>query len=475
MRIGGILMAIGLAHVTWAGADWPRFRGPNGNGVAETTGLPVEFGPGRNVIWQTPLPPGYSSPALAGDHVFITGVDAGKVLTYCISRSTGKIEWQREAPRPRKMAKNTPPNVGRDAASAASPVTDGENVYVFFEDFGLISYTPDGKERWRVPLGPFNAPYGMASSPVIADDKLLQLCDQDTNSFLIALDTKDGHTLWKAERPEATHGFSTPAIYRPPKGPAQVIVSGSYQVAAYSLDTGEKLWWVRGMAWQAKSVPIVDGDRLYVHSWMASPSELGLHKQPPFEQMLKEHDANHDGKLSKDEVPDEDLKKLWFLFDLNQDGYLDEHEWNNLRARDEAGNALFAIKLGGTGDITGSVLWKFEKSLPNIPSPVLYKGVLYVLREGGIMTALDPVTGAVLKQGRIEGALDTYYSSPVAAEDKIYTLSNDGKMGVLKAGQDWSVLVVNDLKDECWATPAIADGRIYVRTNAALYCFGKRS
>ncbi len=474
MRICRNLVTLALVPLVWAAADWPRFRGPNGDGVAETAGLPTEFGPERNAIWKTTLPPGFSSPVLTGDRIFLTAANSGKLLVLCINRSTGKIEWQREAPRPRTMTKNAPPDVGKKAAASATPVADGENVYVFFEDFGLISYRADGQERWRVPLGPFNAPYGMASSPILADGRLLQLCDQDTNSYLLAVDARDGHTLWKAERPEATHGFSTPAIYRPVKGPAQVIVSGSYQVVGYSLDTGEKLWWVRGMAWQAKSVPIVDGDRLYVHSWMSSGSELGLQKQPPFEQMLKEHDTNHDGKLSKDEVPDDMLKKLWFLFDLDQDGYLNDREWNNLRSRDEAGNALFAIRLGGTGDITGDVLWKFEKSLPNIPSPVLYKGVLYVLREGGVMTTLDPANGKVLKQGRIEGALDAYYSSPVAAGDKIYTLSNDGKMGVLEAGRDWKVIAVNDLKDECWATPAIADGRIYVRTNGALYCFGKR-
>jgi len=101
--------------------------------------------------------------------------------------------------------------------------------------------------------------------------------------------------------------------------------------------------------------------------------------------------------------------------------------------------------------------------------------VMYVLREGGIMTALDPGKGTVLKQGRIEGALDPYYASPVAGDDKIYTLSQSCKLGVLKAGAEWSVLAVNDLKDDCWATPAIADGRLYVRTQSAMYCFGKKS
>jgi len=254
-----------------------------------------------------------------------------------------------------------------------------------------------------------------------------------------------------------------------------VIVSGSYQVAAYSVDTGEKLWWVHGMAWQAKSVPVVDGDIVYVHSWMASTAELGLQNVPPFAGALKQYDANHDGKIARDEVPDAEMKKLWFLFDLDQDGYMNESEWNIHRSRGTAGNGLFAIRAGGKGDVTDTrVVWRFEKSLPNIPSPILYKGVMYVLREGGILTALDPKSGAILKQGRLEGALDPYYASPVAGDGKIYTVSQTCKLAVIKAAGEWELLAVNDLKDDCWATPAIADGRLYVRTQTALYCFGKR-
>jgi outer membrane protein assembly factor BamB len=470
VKICRLLWLLGVVGACLAAVNWPQFRGPNGSGVAETSGLPVEFGPDANVVWKTPLPPGYSSPALSGDRVFVTASDKEKLLTVCLNRLTGKIEWQREAPRARPSKK-----LGVNTPASPSPVTDGESVYAFFEDFGIVSYAPDGKERWRHALGPFNAPYGMGSSPIVADGKVLLLCDQDTGSFLVALNAGDGHQVWNTARPEATHGFSTPAIYRPPKGPAQAIVSGSYQVAAYSLDTGEKLWWVHGMAWQAKSIPVVDGDRLFVHSWMESPVELGLQKAPPFAEMLKLHDADHDGKLSKSEVPDEEMKKLWFLFDLDHDGAMSDSEWKIHRARGDAGNGLFAIRLGGKGDVTDTnSLWRFEKSLPNIPSPLLYKGVMYVLREGGIMTALDPGKGTVLKQGRIEGALDPYYASPVAGDDKIYTLSQSCKLGVLKAGAEWSVLAVNDLNDDCWATPAIADGRLYVRTQSAMYCFGKK-
>lgn len=452
-----------------AAVDWPQFRGPNGGGVSNATDLPIQFGPQQNVIWKTIVPRGHSSPVLAGDRLFLTAFEGKQLLTFCLDRRTGAIQWKRQAPRSRFTKSQ-----GANTPATPSPVTDGQNVFVFFEDFGLISYGPDGRERWRHPLGPFNSPYGMAASPVLADGKVLLLCDQDTNSFLLAVDKDDGRVRWKTERPEATHGFSTPAIYRPLKGPAQVVVSGAYELAGYSVDSGEKLWWVRGMAWQAKSAPIVEGDMAYVHSWMASPSELGLKDAPPFEQALQEQDANKDRKLAPEEVPDPEIRKLWFLFDLNKDGYMDEREWNIHRARGSAGNGLFAIGLGGRGDLTETgVLWKHQKSLPKIPSPLLYHNVLYILREGGILTALNPETGEVRKQGRIEGALDPYYASPIAADDKIYTVSHNGKVAVLKAGGLWEILAVNDLGEECWATPAMDDHRLYVRTRSALYCFGK--
>ena len=168
------------------------------------------------------------------------------------------------------------------------------------------------------------------------------------------------------------------------------------------------------------------------------------------------------------------MRKLWFLFDLDQDGLMNEREWNFHRARAAARNGLYAIRLGGRGDLTDkAVTWRYEKGLPNIPSPVLYKNVLYMLREGGILTALNPATGGVRKQGRLQCALDPYFASPVAADDKIFTVSLNGKLAVLKAGAEWEILSVSDLGEECWATQAIADGRLYVRTISAIYCFGK--
>ena len=128
--------------------------------------------------------------------------------------------------------------------------------------------------------------------------------------------------------------------------------------------------------------------------------------------------------------------------------------------------------MGGRGDQTATAIrWRYQKPVPQVPSTLLYKNVLYMINDSGILISFDPATGKVLKQGRLHGAIDKYFSSPVAADDKLYLIGQAGQVSVLKAGGEWEVLAVNDLDDETFATPAIADGRIYIRTRGTLYCF----
>jgi outer membrane protein assembly factor BamB len=432
------------ASAAWA-SDWPRFRGPNGTGVADARDLPQEVGPTRNLAWKSTLPPGFSSPVLTDTTVFLTAYEDEKLYTIGIDRKTGKERFRADAPAP-LPGKPKPPN----SPVSPSPATDGTNVYVFFDTFGLISYGLDGKERWRHALGPFNFPYGAGSSPIIAGRNVVLLCDQDTNSFLLAVDKDSGKQRWKTERSQATHGFSTPVLHTPRKGPAELIVSGAYELTGYSAETGDRLWWVTGMAWQAKSVPVVAGDVVYVHSWMASLTELG-HKpvMVSWEQAVQQYDKNNDGKIQKEESPDESLVKIWFLYDLDKDGTLGNKDWDYLLARGAAKNGLYAIRLGGRGDITATnVLWRYDKGLPNIPSPLLYGDALYVLREGGILTTLNPADGKLIKQARIEGAVDSYFASPVAADGKVFTASQEGKVAVIRAGREWELISVSEFGEE---------------------------
>src|SRR5262245_25213503 len=162
--------------------------------------------------------------------------------------------------------------------------------------------------------------------------------------------------------------------------------------------------------------------------------------------------------------------------DLDRDGVVGERDWRFYRARRAAQNAVLAFRLGGEGDMTEkSFLWRYQKSLPNVPSPLLYQDVLYLMKEGGVLTALEAATGKVLKQARLQGALGDYFASPVAADGKLFTISHEGKVTVIKPGPAWEPLVTNDLKEECNATPAFADGKLYIRTRDTLYCFGQRN
>jgi outer membrane protein assembly factor BamB len=458
-----------LLAVTLPAADWTQFRGPNGSGVSISKNIPERFDSGRNLVWRTPLPAGHSSPVFTEDRIFLTAFESKTLLTICLDRATGRILWRQPAPRAREESYQ-PTN----SPASPSPVTDGSNVYVFFGDFGLLSYGPDGNERWRLPLGPFNNANGHGSSPILADGKLTLICDQDTDSFLLAVDPSTGRVLWKTIRPEYTRGYATPAVYRPKSGPAELIVPGSFEVASYSLDSGEKLWWVLGMAWQLKSVPLIDRDRIFVSGWETGGDQDRRGKVPEFAKVLAKFDADHDGKLSRRELA-ANYSAQWFADnDLDHDGKIDEREWRFYQTRDSSENCLVAIRAGGRGDVTKSrVLWRYRKALPNTSSPLLYQGVLYLIRDG-ILTSLNPETGDAFKQARLSGAQGSYWSSPVAADGKIFIASEEGKVVVVRAGAEWEILAINNLEEDIFATPAILDGSIYLRTRAALYCFAKK-
>lgn len=449
-----------------AAEDWSRFRGPNGSGVSDAAELPSEFGPDKNVLWKTELPYSASSPVLADSVVFVTSYADEKLLTYSLDRSTGQILWKREIVRSR-AAKVYP---GNDPASP-SPVTDGENVYAFFPDLGLVSYDAEGAERWRRPLGPFHTFYGMSASPILSGDLVLLVCDQQSGSFIIAVDKNDGSVRWKVDRAGMIDSWSTPILYTPAGGSAQVITLGSFRVDAYAVETGNRDWWIDGMGYAPVSGPVVHGEMLYVS--VPDQTEFEI---PSYGAQLQSFDENQDGRLSREEVHEDGFLGEHFGFvdpDLND--FIEPQDYQ--AAYDAAATQDFgvaAIRLNGTGDLPETnILWRHQKSIPYAPTPLLYQGVLYLVRDGGIVTALDPSTGSVHKIGRARGAIEGYYASPVAADNKVFLTSATGKVTVLKAGAAWEILALNDLGEDVLATPALADGRIYLRTREHLYCFGK--
>ena len=469
------LLALILASAAASNdTDWSRFRGPNGSGISETKGLPSEFGPDKNVVWKVDLPQGFSSPIIHGNRIFLTGLRDQSLVTIAVDRTNGKVLWERAAPRDRteKLDK-------RNRPAAASAVTDGEFVTVFFGDYGLVTYDVNGNELWKQPLGPFNNIYGMGASPIILDNKVILPIDQSTNSFIAAWDKKSGKELWRTPRPEAKSGHCTPIVWTPKGGRAQILLPGSFLLTAYDPADGKKLWWVGGLSFEMKSTPIIKGDTLYINGFGSPQNNPGSHVaiMTPGEVFTK-HDANKDGKLVVAEMPTDNKNHAenWGLAiaDLDADKALTRDEWAYYKAAMDSDNGILAIRLGGTGDMTAkSVRWKYHRGIPQLPSPLIYENVLYMVHDGGsIVTMLNPETGELIEQGRLEGAPDKYYASPVAGDGKIYIASEMGRVYVLPPGGTLKALAINDLADNIYATPALVDGRIYLRTLSTLYCFG---
>lgn len=463
LALGGAVLAQGEDP-----ASWSRFRGPNGTGISTSKGLPVEFGPAKNLVWRTELPTGHSSPVLWGDSVFVTGVDATHSVTICLNWRTGAVVWKKRVDRARKIKIDKRNNV----ASATAAVS-ADRVVAFFEELGLIAYDHAGEEKWRVPLGPFNNIYGMGASPIIVGKRVFQVCDQSTGSFLLALATDDGKELWRVPRNSATSGHCTPIVYRPETGGPQLIVPGSFLLDAYDVASGKRVWWVRGLSFEMKSTPALHDGIIYINGYGSPFNQPGRQIEvPTFADALKEY-----GKDEKDGVVQKDLPRRLGMFfgavDLAGDGKLDADDWTYFRNVLASKNGMLAIRAGGEGDMTKqSVLWSYRRAVPQLPSPLIYGDVLYMLQDqSGFVTTMTP-EGELRERGRLKEAIDSYYASPVAADGKIYFASLGGLVTVTKQGGSLDALAVNDLGEGCYATPAIAHDRIFIRTVKALYCFG---
>jgi hypothetical protein len=214
---------------------------------------------------------------------------------------------------------------------------------------------------------------------------------------------------------------------------------------------------------------------LYVSGWSSGGDSGERFDVAPFDEMLKKHDANKNGTLEPDEVPEGPIKPRFAQIDRDKDGHITRSEYEDMRRIfDAAQNRLVAIKPGGKGDVTDThVLWSFEKNLPVISSPLCYKGLLFLAKDGGLVTALDAKTGKPGKAERVfPGA--TYYSSPVGGDGKVYLVSQRGELAVLSAEAQWKVLSRVRFEEDVYATPAIVNERIYVRTVGHLYCFAEK-
>lgn len=444
---------------------WPRFRGPDGTGVSrEQRSLPAKIGPNENVLWKISLAKGHSSPVIHDDRIFLTAFRDRKLVTLSIDAASGKVVWERASPY-RKLEKFH--RVGSPATPSVA--TDGEVVVSFFGSCGMNAFSRDGRLLWHTPLGPFNNQFGATSSPVIVGNRIVTIQDHDTGSYLAAFDKKSGKQLWKTERPDFRRNYGSPAIWHV-EGKTQVVIAGTAHVMGYDLETGKLLWTVRGLCRVVSNTPVVGDDGVL---YVASTGGGSTPAQPAFDALLTSADVNKNGVLERNELPKSPIRSFFGQFDRDANGALDKVEYESIREifAIQRSTAM-AIKPGGESDVTKThVLWTNPEGVPRNASPLYYGGQLYVIRDGGILTTLDAKSGKRVKRARLAGR-GKYYSSPVIGDGKLYALDDRGTLTVLSAGRDWKQIHTARFAEPVFATPAIAGGRIYVRTVKSLYCFG---
>lgn len=450
-------------------SDWPQFRGPNCCGrAAGGDRLPEKIGPNINEIWKVVLPPGHSSPVVVGERIYLTAERDKRLWTLALDRKDGRVLWEREAPARTLEAIHS---IGSHAQS--TPAADNELVVSFFGSCGLLCYDRDGKLLWHRRMGPFKNEFGAGSSPILIGDRVLLCQDHDQDSFLTALDKRSGETLWKTDRSEFLRGYCTPVVWDV-AGRKQVVVAGTMRVAGYDLDTGKEVWTVRGIARTICMTPVIGQDgHLYVAGWSAGGDPGAPIVVEPFDQVLKRLDKNGNGKLDGDELTTGPIAQRFPQVDLDKDGSITREEYERYRKIfREAKNVVLAIRGGGSGDITDThVIWKNTRQVPFCASPLYIDGLIYSVKDGGFLAALDARSGELVQRDRLAGS-GSYYSSPVAGHGKIYIADERGRLSVVQAGRNWRVLSSSDFGEDIYATPAVVGGRIYLRTKGHLYCFG---
>lgn len=399
------------------GADWPRFRGPGGQGRSDAKAVPTTWSAENNVLWKTALPgAGGSSPILVGRRIFLTcytgygvpgrpGGDLSQLKRHllCLDRAAGKVLWTLDVPAAQPESPRTRENHGY---ATSTPAADGKSVYVFYGKTGVLACSLDGRQLWHADVGSKTSGWGSAASPVLYRDLLIVNASVESGC-LVALDKRTGEEHWRAGG--IKESWNTPILVAAGEGKTELVVAIHGKVLAFDPATGKQLWSCQtDIGWYMVPSLVTDGRTLYC---------IGG------------------------------------------------------RGR---GGAL-AVRPGGRGDVTDTRrLWTLRKG-SNVPSPIYHDGYLYWAHEKGKACCADAKAGRMIYEESLPRA-GQIYASPVLAGGKLYYVSRRGRCYVVAARPTFSLLATNELGrvGTVNASPAVETGRLYLRSNRFLFCLGAK-
>ncbi len=401
-------MTLAMLTALARGEDWPEFRGPTGQGISTTHGLPIEWSATNNVAWKQVIPGhGWSSPVLLDRRLYLTtavDVDETSKLSLrviCLDARSGKSLWSTEVFTP--DAAKAPRIHNKNSQASSTPLVEGKRLYAHFGHHGTACLDLKGAVLWHNTSLGYPPVHGNGGSPIVVDDALIFSSDGASDPFITALDKASGSVLWKVERrsdAKKKFSFSTPLLITV-KGQKQVITAGSGVVYALEPKTGKEIWRVYyGEGYSVVPRPVFGHGLVYLSSGFDKP-------------------------------------------------------------------AVLAIRPDGQGDVTEThVAWKATRGAPNTPSPLLVGDELYMVADSGVASCLDARTGAEHWQERIGGGCS---ASPVFADGKIYVQTEDGTGVVLKAGKEFQKLASNSLGERTLASYAVGDGALFIRTDQSIF------
>jgi outer membrane protein assembly factor BamB len=399
-----------------AADNWPQWRGPNRDGVSAETAVPTRWDKSTNIAWTLKMPGvGASTPAVWGDRIFLTSEDGKDLVLLCVG-TDGKERWKRTV-----GSSIGHPRGGEGSGASASPSTDGKHVWCFVGSGELACYDLDGKEVWKFNTqdryGKFKIQFGLHSTPLLDGDRLYLQLIHSGGAWVIAVDKATGADVWKVKRPsdgrdECEHSYASVTLWRKGKD-AFLIAHGNDYATGHSLEDGRELWRVGGLNPKTRYNPTL--------RFVASPA------------------------VSPDLIVVPSAKN----------------------------GPVVGLKPTATGLVEAgndSEQWRRPRDTPDVPSPLIHDGLVYLCKEDGLLICMDAATGKEHYSKRLHNA--RYRASPVYAAGNVYLTSRDGYVTVVKAGPTFEVVAENRLPDEIAASPAIAGGRIYLRGFDALYAVG---